>query len=108
NQFVKGTIEQQEHPQDAAKRELREESGLASRSTMEPLGTREIGPDRTLWHFYTWHSSGLPDRWHHATEDDFGHTFEFFWHPIGLPLDESWHPIFHEAYAFAASRLVQS
>lgn len=105
NQFVKGTIEKGEYPQNAAERELREESGLVSRSAMKPLGKQEIGPDRTLWHFFVWHSSGLPDRWHHMAEDDYGHTFAFFWHPIDLPLDQDWHPIFHEAFEFVASRL---
>ncbi|WP_410001350.1 NUDIX domain-containing protein [Rhizobium leguminosarum] len=32
NQFVKGTVEEGERPQDAAARELREESGLLTPS----------------------------------------------------------------------------
>ncbi|WEX74793.1 NUDIX domain-containing protein [Sinorhizobium numidicum] len=104
-QFVKGTIEKGEQPRIAAERELLEESGLVCRSAMEPLGSFPIGRERTLWHFFAWHSSGLPDRWRHTAEDDFGHTFAFFWHPMKLPLDEDWYPIFHEAYHFFAARL---
>ncbi|MGK9203883.1 NUDIX domain-containing protein [Sinorhizobium meliloti] len=102
---MKGTTKKGEQPQNAAERELLEESGLACPTAMEPLGSLPIGQDRQLWHFFAWHSSGLPDRWYHAAEDDFGHTFAFFWHPIKSPLSEDWHPIFHEAFQFFASRL---
>ena len=102
-QFVKGTIEKGETPSDAAKRELFEESGLVCPEPMEPLDRAPIGPDQTTWHFYRWHSTGLFDTWSHATKDDHGHTFTFFWHPIDLTLDESWHPTFHEAFSFFAS-----
>jgi 8-oxo-dGTP pyrophosphatase MutT (NUDIX family) len=74
-QFVKGTIEKGETPSDAAKRELFEESGLVCLEPLELLGSVPIGLDRATWHFYVWH-------------------------PIGLKLDESWHPSFHEAFDF--------
>ena len=101
-QFVKGTIEKGETPSDAAKRELFEESGLSCPDPMEPLGKAPIGPDEATWHFYRWHSTGLLDTWSHATKDDHGHMFTFFWHPIDVPLDESWQPTFHEAFCFLA------
>lgn len=104
-QFVKGTIEEGELPQDAAKRELLEESGLSCPTEMAALGTLDVGSERITWHFFTWASTGLPDHWECTTEDDGGHAFSFFWHPIRLPLDEEWHPIFHEAFQFFASRL---
>ncbi|KQV72609.1 hypothetical protein ASC90_27505 [Rhizobium sp. Root1220] len=106
NQFVKGTIENGEQPRHAAERELREESGLLAPIAMKALGITEVGPERTVWHFFAWHSSGLPDRWRHATEDDHGHTFSFFWHPLRSSLDENWHPIFHEVFEFIAPRLI--
>jgi len=106
NQFVKGTIEVGEQPSIAARRELLEESGLACPLPMELLGSAPIGSDRTLWYFFLWHSAGLPDAWSHATADDYGHRFEFFWHPINLPLGESWHPIFLEAFHFISSRIL--
>jgi 8-oxo-dGTP pyrophosphatase MutT (NUDIX family) len=99
-QFVKGTIEKGEAPSDAAKRELFEESGLVCPEPLELLGSAPIGPDQTTWHFYVWHSTGLLDTWSHATTDDQGHNFAFFWHPIDLKLAASWHPIFHEAFNF--------
>lgn len=101
-QFVKGTIEKGETPSDAAKRELFEESGLVCLEPLELLGSVPMGLDLTPWHFYVWHSTGLPDTWSHDTSDDQGHNFAFFWHPIDLPLDESWHLIFHEAFDFFA------
>ncbi|WP_448951083.1 NUDIX domain-containing protein [Labrys neptuniae] len=106
-QFVKGTIVQGEPPLAAAKRELREESGLIASSPMESLGVHLIGAGRQKWHFFRCLSSGLPERWQHAADDDLGHVFSFFWHPLNLPLDQEWHPIFHEAFAFFAPRLAR-
>lgn len=51
-QFVKGTIDQDETPAQAAARELREESGLTVRSPMVFLGTQAIGTDAVPWHFF--------------------------------------------------------
>ncbi len=99
-QFVKGTIEAGESPLDAAKRELREESGLSTDVSLFFLGIHAIGLSRQPWHFFKYSSSGLPDAWSHRTDDDLGHTFMFFWHPLTEPLDLDWHPIFHEAFAF--------
>ncbi|MCF1433403.1 NUDIX domain-containing protein [Agrobacterium vitis] len=104
-QLVKGTIETAEQPQDAAKRELFEESGLICPTEMTSLGTLDVGPERMTWHFFAWHSTGLPDQWEHATTDDGGHTFAFFWHPIEISLDEEWHPIFREVFPSVVSRL---
>lgn len=101
-QFVKGTIEAGEAPNRAAERELREESGLTTQWPLVYLGKREIGNDRLLWYFFKCSFSGLPDTWEHKTDDDYGHTFTFFWHPVDLPLDRDWHPIFHEAFEFFA------
>jgi 8-oxo-dGTP pyrophosphatase MutT (NUDIX family) len=106
-QFVKGTIESGELPRAAAERELYEESGLRIQSPTIFLGKHEIGADLTPWHFFAYPTAHLPDAWQHTTEDDYGHTFAFFWHPIGLPLDRDWHPIFHEAFAFFAPRLAK-
>lgn len=105
-QFVKGTIEAGETPLAAAERELREESGLMAPSPMTFLGKHRIGADGQRWHFFKCVSSGLPDAWQHKTVDDLGHTFSFFWHPLEVRLDQSWHPNFHEAYWFFAPRLL--
>lgn len=104
-QFVKGSIQTGERPRVAAERELREESGLRLQSPMMFLGKHEIGEDLTPWHFFACQPADLPDVWQHATEDDHGHTFSFFWHPVDRPLDGNWHPVFHEAFAFFAPRL---
>lgn len=104
-QFVKGTIEPGESPIAAAARELREESGLAIASAMTFLGAHRIGPERQLWHFFRYAASGLPDAWQHATADDHGHIFSFFWHPLDMPLNQDWHPVFREAFGVFAPRL---
>lgn len=101
-QFVKGTREIGEDLLIAARRELREESGLSAPEKLTFLGSEAIGDHRQVWAFFAWISSGLPDAWSHQTEDDQAHTFTFFWHPLDLPLNDEWHSIFHEAFAFFA------
>lgn len=97
-QFVKGTVEVGESPLDAATRELWEESGLRADEPLVFLGTHAIGENGQRWHFFRHLSSGLPDSWSHQTEDDVGHTYVFFWHPLDQPLDQGWHLIFREAF----------
>jgi 8-oxo-dGTP pyrophosphatase MutT (NUDIX family) len=104
-QFVKGTIEPGETAACAAVRELEEESGLVPTKQMDFLGVCQIGKPQRGWHFFQYLSSGLPDTWTHKTADDGGHTFAFFWQPLGAPLDKTWHPIFHQAFAFFAPRV---
>lgn len=101
-QFVKGTIETAEAPCLAARRELREESGLDAPQALLSLGIAAIGVSRQPWHFFKWTSAGLPDSWSHQTQDDYGHRFEFFWHPLHLQLCKEWHPMFHEAFDYFA------
>ena len=94
-QLVKGTIEEGESPAQAAIRELAEESGIATVTGMVGLGEALIGS--TLWHFFSVTTECLPDRWEHRTQDDFGHVFSFFWHPLAEDLNEEWHPQFRDA-----------
>ena len=101
-QFVKGTIELGETPLAAALRELREESGVVL-ETMEPLGVSRIGDQ--VWHLFAARAGDLPDVWLHRTEDDGGHVFSFFWHPLDGSLDDRWDGIFHQAFACLLSRL---
>ncbi|HVM37935.1 MAG TPA: NUDIX domain-containing protein [Sphingomicrobium sp.] len=96
-QFVKGTIEEGEPGRQAAIRELREESGITTDRQLLDLGQALIGAQSALWHFFAVEVEGLPESWEHQTDDDFGHVFSFFWHPVADDLDEEWHPRFHDA-----------
>ncbi|SFJ56655.1 8-oxo-dGTP pyrophosphatase MutT, NUDIX family [Bosea sp. OK403] len=96
-QFVKGTIQEGECHSTAALRELREESGLHPTQAARYLGQSQIGAPPLQWHFYAFLACHAPEQWKHRTEDDCGHTFSFFWHPLVRDLDHQWHLIFHEA-----------
>ena len=99
NQFVKGTIEVGEAPADAARRELKEESGIDAATHFQFLGQQVIGKPPVLWNFFACQLQGLDDSWDFETEDDHGHLFSYFWSPLEAQLDHHWHPIFHEALA---------
>jgi len=97
---VKGTIEEGELPRDAAR------LNFLKRAVIDVRARWRTWERWITWHFFTWRSTGLPDHWEHATADDSGHTFAFFWHPVGVTLDDEWHPIFKEAFQFVCSHLV--
>ncbi len=104
-QLVKGTIEADEPPESASLRELAEESGITNASLSRPLGTFEVGPPHQIWHAFVCEASDLEDRWTFFTEDDGGHEFRFFWHPIEEPADETWHIIFRQALEYIRRNL---
>lgn len=96
-QLVKGSVEAHESSDVAAVRELWEEAGIAT----------VVGRDLGEWRFdvtgHTWafHEcqvvEDLPDTWVHFADDDGGHEFRFFWHPLMSEPSEQWHPVFKEA-----------
>jgi 8-oxo-dGTP pyrophosphatase MutT (NUDIX family) len=102
-QLVKGTIEPGEDAGRAALRELCEESGICD-ATLDPsdsfLGTIQLAGSGQEWHLFLCSTGTLTDSWTHHTEDDGGHNFEFFWHPMDQPLDDEWHPDFEQAINF--------
>ncbi|WP_051526865.1 NUDIX hydrolase [Alkanindiges illinoisensis] len=118
-QLVKETIEPGELPTQAALRELREEAGIQA-SVINHLGNQTIAATGQLWHFYGCNTSdALPDQWQFFTQDDGGHWFEFFWHPLVInnsqQIDwlanesetvlEDWHPMFQQALLYLQQRL---
>lgn len=105
NQFVKGSVVDGELPRQAAVRELREESGISVAADVLDLREAIIGEQSNVWHIFALAVAGLPERWEHQTEDDFGHAYSFFWHPLDDDLDEEWHPQFHEALRVIRSSL---
>lgn len=83
-QLVKGGVEPTEHSAKAAERELFEESGLTLPASRDLGQSADIVPG-DVWHFWLMGNAPHPDKWSHHTQDDGGHTFEFFWHPLDTP-----------------------
>ncbi len=105
-QLVKGTIEQGETPNEAALRELAEESGIDVAMIKDDLGCWASGHLDQIWSFQLCQAqAALPEQWSHQTLDDHGHVFEFFWAPLDqLPYADC-HPVFQRALAYLCETL---
>ena len=98
SQLVKGTLEKGEKTEDATLRELAEESGIENAVVIRPLGQVTLREIAQHWHPFLCRVPGqLPDQWTFFTQDDGGHLFDFFWHELDKPTDDSWHQDFHRA-----------
>jgi 8-oxo-dGTP pyrophosphatase MutT (NUDIX family) len=86
-QIPGGTVDKNEEPLAAIRRELKEESGLDISQIYElgacdffHIGKKEMHHR----HFFTADTTDLPEEWSHAVssgEDDKGLVFEYFWMP---------------------------
>lgn len=104
-QLVKGTVEPGESPEQAAVRELAEESGLTG-TVAEDLGCWMPACENHHWAFLLMAiNEPISERFRFYTQDDGGHWFEFFWHPLNQQPDNRWHPLFKEALAEIRLRL---
>ncbi|MFA0941547.1 MULTISPECIES: NUDIX hydrolase [Pseudomonas syringae group] len=106
-QLVKGSVEPGESTEVAAVRELLEEAGIRGKAG------RYLGLLRSItgqtWAFHQCHvMQELPDTWVHFAEDDGGHAFEFFWHPLDSEPSGAWHQIYQEALGFLKRSLAQA
>jgi 8-oxo-dGTP pyrophosphatase MutT (NUDIX family) len=108
-QLVKGSIEAGESSDEAALRELAEESGLTAVRAVRQLGIWESGFQGQVWAFVLCESAErLPETWLHHAADDGGHDFRFFWHPLfGPPRSEHWHSVFQGALNFIQTAVQQ-
>ncbi|MNJ31010.1 dihydroneopterin triphosphate pyrophosphatase [compost metagenome] len=105
-QLVKGTIEKDETPAQAALRELQEESGIRAAHVSSDLGCWDAGHLDQIWSFHLCQAHApLPEQWSHHTLDDNGHCFEFFWASLDrLPYADC-HPVFCRALEFVTTAL---
>ena len=100
-QLPKGTVEPGESPEDAVRRELLEESGIAYDGELVPLGTLDreceagIEGNREkhsqLWHLFLMRAPApLPERFEHVaigSPEEHGLVFRFSWLAPDAPLD---------------------
>ena len=104
-QIVKGTVEPNEKPEDAAIRELYEESGISSASIDSYLGLHHPSESGPNWHVFMCSTTEtLKERWTHFCHDDGGLEFKFFWHPLVKEPNDEWHDLFKELLNFIRSR----
>lgn len=104
-QLVKGGIRPGERPEQAAARELIEESGLETRAAIYLGESVEIDAD-ARWHFSLCRLAGpLRDHWQHHCADDGGHLFRFFWLELDAPLPTGFAPPFLRALNWIRSAL---
>ncbi|MFK7801719.1 MAG: NUDIX domain-containing protein [Anaerolineae bacterium] len=100
-QLVKGSVEPNESAEDAAVRELAEESGLIGVSKTIFLGDQIYNDSAQQWFFFRClFDRKLPDQWEFFTQDDGGHLFKFHWRPIEDKIDNPAGPIFELAREF--------
>lgn len=106
-QLVKGTVEHGEATEVDAVRELFVESGVIGK-VVRNIGAFTASSTGDEWTFDECQVTPfLPDHWTHFTQDDGGHEFRFFWHPLALEPAERWHPIFKEALVFLRTQLAK-
>ena len=96
-QLIKGTVEPGETSLEASDRELREEAGVILQAKYQLLKWQRR-PGEPTWGICIMETgNSLPDEWSHYCEDDGGHTFRYFWHPLAQAPSTEWHPVFVDA-----------
>ncbi|RMM74277.1 NUDIX hydrolase [Pseudomonas savastanoi] len=106
-QLVKGSVEPGESTGMAAVRELIEEAGIQA-TVKRDLGEWHSITTGHTWAFHECYvAQDLPDTWIHFAEDDGGHEFRFFWHPLASEPSEGWHQIFKDALGFLKISLAE-
>lgn len=104
-QLVKGGVAAGERPEQAAGRELFEESGLETRAAIYLGSSTDIAPE-TRWHFSLCRLAGpLRPNWQHLCGDDGGHLFRFFWLELEAPLPEGFAPPYTRAFEWIKAAL---
>ncbi|MFN3985977.1 MAG: NUDIX domain-containing protein [Rhodocyclaceae bacterium] len=95
-QLAKGTIEPGESSLEASERELKVEAGISLKAKRQLLEWQRHPGEPILGVCIMESGEVLPDERSHYCEDDGGHVFQFFWHPLKQAPSIEWHPVFAE------------
>ncbi|MBJ9957097.1 NUDIX hydrolase [Acinetobacter courvalinii] len=108
-QLVKGTIEKDEQYEQAAIRELFEESGAIAEPNPKFIGNFKLKSTQQEWYFYVCElRTDLAETWIHHCQDGGGLDFRFFWYSLDQQPDDHWHGTFKEALSFLRNSLTSS
>lgn len=100
-QLIKGTVEDDERPEETVLRELAEESGLDQTVIVQKIGELGFRATKQHWHLFLCQPQvSPPDEWSFFTKDGGGQLFHFFWHELAEEPDETWHVQFRSALRF--------
>lgn len=107
-QMAKGTIEAGESSLEASERELWEEAGITLKAQFQLLEWQRYPSEPTWGICIMEDGNGLPEQWAHYCEDDGGHVFEYFWHPLLQEPGADWYLLFVDALKVLCKALAKT
>lgn len=96
--YVVGAPRAGEAAAAAARRLLKEASGIAWGGPLTPMGSLPIGDAPDVWDVYLIMGGALPETWTYSPAGG-TRSVGFFWQPLDAELSDQWHADFHDLHA---------